>query len=241
MLKLVTGSDKAYYSRHVPYLDTLRALTDFPVHYIGVGWNPGTIDGIKTATLSDAKNDGAPSQTRCIQHGSFLPVVPARANTVLLYTDGDFTMQRALDDGEKALLDLEHGQAVTSWNGGPHETLAHEADRLGMKQHKHAIEAEWGHFDRAIYNVGFLAMTKKTWQQVYAHYMARWQKIGEYFDHAARQQWLISWTLADLSIDVKVAPWSLHAHGHFGLKPGMTRGPGGVLVDGKLAAFRHYL
>jgi hypothetical protein len=46
--------------------------------------------------------------------------------------------------------------------------------------------------------------------------------------------------LKQLDYDVTIAPWSLHAHGHFGLKPGMNYGPGGLWADGKLALFRHH-
>jgi hypothetical protein len=31
----------------------------------------------------------------------------------------------------------------------------------------------------------------------------------------ARQQWLVSYLLKQLDYDIKIAPWSLHAHGHF--------------------------
>ena len=60
------------------------------------------------------------------------------------------------------------------------------------------------------------------------------------FTHMARQQWLISWELAKLGLTVKVCPWSIHAHGHGGLKPGMHYGEGGLWADGKLAAWRHH-
>lgn len=237
MIKLVTGSNQPYWGRIQTYLRSLEQHCNVEWHYIGVEWDSG--NGL---TLSAEENAGAPHETKCIQHGSFTKIIPARANTVMVYTDGDFVMQRPLDEDELALIGgLKHGQVLTSWNGGPSETLELEAGRLSPRITRDEL-LQWPHLDKPIYNIGFLAMTKKTWQQVHELYMAKWDAINRAFNHRARQQWLVCWAIHELGLDVKIAPWSLHAHGHFGLKPGMSRGENGLIYhDGKLAAFRHYL
>jgi hypothetical protein len=241
-MQLVTGSNLGYYGRMTGYLDSLAVHADFPVHLVGVGFMPANAFA-KCHILTREQNDGAPRETECIQHGSFLHVIKGKADDVLVYTDGDFVMQRPLDDSERELLDLDHGQVVTSWNGGAHETLEHEATRLNMRVSWEQLFNDFGHDLRKwpIYNVGFIAMTRQTWKELYAAYMRDWPDMHHYFGHQARQQWLISYHIAALGLDVKIAPWSLHAHGHFGLKPGMERRPDGIYADGKLAAFRHFL
>lgn len=241
-MRIITGCNAPYLPRMAGYLDSLRRHATFPVTFIGVGFEPSDIEGIETATITHEQNAGAPERTECIQHGSFLSVVDGPEDEVLVYTDGDFTMQRKLERDELDLLDLDHFEAVTSWNGGEHETLTLEAGRLGMRSSTYELQNAWRDMRyMSIYNVGFLAMTRRTWREVYSAYMADWQRVCAAFEHPARQQWLISYEMQRLRLAVKIAPWSLHAHGHFGLKPGMEMRPDGVYHNGRLAAFRHYL
>lgn len=241
-MRLITGCNDGYLPRMTPYLDSLRAFADLPVTLVGVGFMPPAIEGVDSVLISRWQNAGAPPETECIQHGSFLHVVDGPEDEVLIYTDGDFIQQRHMDDGERDLLALKHGEVVTSWNGGAGETLTLEALRLGMRDTMGGLRSEWGAqiFQWSIYNVGFLAMTRATWRELHAAYMADWERVGQSFTHPARQQWLISYTIQRLGYAVKIAPWSLHAHGHFGLKPGMHYGPGGLWADGKLALMRHH-
>lgn len=243
-LKLVTGLTENYTNRARPYFDTLKEYADFPITVVGVGFTPQVDDyGFTAVPITGEENAGAPERTYCIQHGSFLKVTKGRVTDVWLYTDGDFIMQRPMDSEEKEFLNLSHGQVAVNWNGGSHETLAFEATRLRGKTTFDKLLMDWGAWirDKPIYNVGAIAMTRKTWQEVYDYYMERWAKVGEYFDHEARQQWLVSYAISALELDVKIMPWSLHAHGHFGLKPGMERRDDGIYADGKKALFRHFL
>jgi len=241
---LVTGCNQGYYNRIRGYLHSLEQYADFPVNLVTVGFsaNPN-IKNVTPFFIDPADNYGAPPQTESIQHGSFLKVIKYKPKEVIVYTDGDFVMQRPLDLEEKKLLKLKDGEVITSWNGGPNETLEIEASRLNMRCDINQLINDWGNVVKTapIYNVGFLGMTANTWGSLYENYIADWNSIALYFGHMARQQWLISYTIAQLGLTVKIAPWSLHAHGHFGLKPGMERRPDGIYHDGKLAAFRHYL
>jgi hypothetical protein len=225
----------------LPYLDSLRTHADFPVYLVGVGFEPPQIPGVCGISIDREQNAGAPDETESIQHGSFTGVIRHKVSEVVVYTDGDFIMQRPMDDGERRLLKLKHGQVVTSWNGGPHETLLTEAGRLWQRASSAEMSRLWGEdwHTRPIYNVGFLAMTYRTWIELYKSYMKRWPDACSCFAHKARQQWLISYLLSDY--EVTVAPWHLHAHGHFGLQSGMERRPDGIYADGKKALFRHYL
>lgn len=243
-MRFITGCNEGYLTRMRVYLESLEQFADFQTTFITVAFDWGSpFQKIDAVRMEREQNKGAPDYSEAIQHGSFLKVVKANAADVLVCTDGDFVMQRALDKSEKELLNVKANEVVTSWNGGPHETLMVEAQRLGPLVGFEQIDYDWGGIVNGspIYNVGFLAAQKRTWQKIYDKYMLNWERVGTYFTHPARQQWLISWAIADLGLDVKVAPWSLHAHGHFGMKPGMERRDGQIYADGKLAAFRHYL
>ena len=234
---LVTGCNETYQRRILPYLDSLGVHADFPFQWVTVGFEkPGGL------YLSPEQNAGAPPETESIQHGSFLQVIDCPPDEVIIYTDGDFSMQRQMDDGERAFLDLADDQVVTGYNFGPQCTLAEDAKIIGPYRYE-ALHKEWGEIILTAqdWNAGFLAMNRRTWERLYRAYMADWERACLTFRHQARQQWLIGYEIAALGLDVKICPWSLHAHGHGGLKPGMGHGPGGIWADGKLALFRHYL
>lgn len=241
-MRLITGCNESYFPRMTPYLDSLRAYADFDVTLVGVGFQPPSLEGIDTAGLTRAQNAGAPPETECIQHGSFLAVVDGPESEVLIYTDGDFAMQRRMDSEERAFLSLADGQVVAGLNFGWHSTLIGDAQILSMRVSDAELIARYGERVHTCqdYNVGFLAMTRATWRRLHAAYMADYPAVCEVFGHQARQQWLISWEIAALDLDVRLCPWSIHAHGHGGLKPGMHYGHGGLWADGKLALFRHH-
>ena len=242
-MQLVTGCNAGYLPRMLPYLDSLHEYADFPVNFIGVGFEPPYLQGVtRSIFLDGALNAGAPNETQCIQHGSFLNVLDAPDSETLIYTDGDMVMQRKLDDEERAFLTLENNEVVTGLNFGWHSTLINDAKLLGQQISDGELVERYGEYvnTHQDYNVGFLAMTRQTWQMVYGAYMRDYPAICGVFTHMARQQWLISWEIAKLGLTVKVCPWSIHAHGHGGLKPGMHYGEGGLWADGKLAAWRHH-
>lgn len=248
---LVTGSNAVYWERMGRYLDSLERHADFPCVYVALEHTPASwrYFNVRLAGMTRSQNAGAPMETECIQHGSFLigQVIDMilreeGGDPVILYTDGDFVMQRPLMAKEKKFLNgLREGEAVTSWNGSESETLEWEATRLILRVSMNKLFEDFGEWARVkpIYNVGFLAMRLSTWRVMYDSYMKTWAMMIEYFEHQARQQWLISYKLAELGIDVKVAPWSLHAHGHFGLKNGMEWREPFLYADGQVAAFRH--
>ena len=240
---LVTGCNESYQHRMNGYLDTLTRYADFPVYLVGVDFEPTRNDKpIIPIMMTGAQNIGAPHGTECIQHGSFLNIIPGKATDLIMYTDGDFFMQRPIDDDEKKLLKLKKGQVAVGYNGGPGETLLTEAYRLTQKISMDEMYKLWGADwqEHTIYNTGCVVATRSTWGILYDEYMKRWDDICGTFEHMARQQWLISWVIANYLKPV-ILPWSIHAHGHFGMKPGMEWGDGGIWADGKLALFRHYL
>ena len=103
-MQLVTGCNAGYLPRMLPYLESLREYADFPVNFIGVGFEPPFLPGAtRSLFLDGTQNAGAPNETQCIQHGSFLNVIDAPDSETLIYTDGDMIMQR--DAGQYSCTD----------------------------------------------------------------------------------------------------------------------------------------
>jgi len=146
-----------------------------------------------------------------------------------------------LYDEERKLLTLTHGRVAIGYNGGAGETLLTEYHRLGAKKTPEEMDVLWGKWRQyPIYNVGCVAMNRQTWARLHKDYMDLWSVATDCFTHQARQQWLISWLISEYMTAI-IMPWTLHGHGHFGLKPGMEVRPNGLFVDGQLCLFRHFI
>lgn len=233
---LISGCNQRYHGRFQHLAQSLKQHANIPYQLISVGFEtPGY------TPLTHEQNYGAPPETECIQHGSFLAALPGASDDVLVYLDGDVTLQRPFDAGELAWLENFPESAVSAaWNRVG-ETLAEEAVALGPKKSVADLAADWGGFDMPCLNAGVVVARRSTWERAYETYMAHWLLAGESFVHQARQQWLMCWVWAALGLKLEIMPWTFHAHGHFGLKPGMEMRADGVYADGKLAALRHYL
>lgn len=242
-MQLVTSITHDYQIRAKAYVDSLVRHADFPCHVLGIDFMP-TCQGVNCISFPTSKNAGAAETSHSTQHGAFVQAFrTAKTDEVFLHTDSDFTMQRPIEADEMALLDLPHNAVLVGYNGGAHETLHTEYNRLGANLNWQAFMAEYGEWieEKNIFNVGCIAMTKQTWRKVNDYYMERWSTICGQLSHPARQQWLVSYSLHALNLDIRIMPWSFHAHGHFGLKPGMEKRGDGVYHNGRLALFRHYL
>jgi hypothetical protein len=238
MTTIVAGCNARYHNRFQHLAQSLAQHANVPYKLISVGYHH---DGM--TPLTHEQNDGAPPETECIQHGSFLQVVDGPPDEVLIYLDGDVTMQRPFDAGEREWLERFPVNAVAvAWNRVG-ENLLEEAVALGPKLSVDALVGVWGKliYSAPALNAGVVVARRWTWERSYLCYMENWEKAGNSFVHQARQQWLMCWSYAALGLYTQILPWSVHAHGHFGLKPGMEMRPDGVYADGKKAVFRHYI
>ena len=190
---LVTGSNERYALRMNPYLASLQEFATFPVYQVGVGFTPDKLySKVAPVCLTHEQNAGSPPETECIQHGSFLSVIPDKGTTdTIMYTDGDFTMQRALTEDDWQYLRLEHGQVSIGYNGGADETLLTEYHRLGPKVSGLQMETLWGGdwHTLPIYNVGCIAATRGTWEYIHRTYMKSWHIVGDCFQPVWGHHW----------------------------------------------------
>jgi hypothetical protein len=234
---LVAGCNERYHEAFQPCVAALRRFANVPYQLISVGFD----DYNGYTPLTHEQNYGAPPETECIQHGSFLSVVPGELDDVLIYLDGDVRMQRPFDDWELTWLANFPARAVAAGWNQTGETLAACATYIGPRHSPDELAALWG---KLIYgapslNAGVVVARRHTWERAYSLYMAYWERAGASFAHQARQQWLMCWTWAALGLTTEILSWHFHAHGHFGYKPGMELRDGQIYADGKLAAFRH--
>lgn len=238
---LVTGCNEPYLPRMQAYLASLQQYADYPVKLVTVGFDwASPFDKISTAELPRERNNGAPDTTESIQHGSFLQLF--KDDDLYLYTDGDMTLQRPLSLAERDWLNkFGDNTASAGWNRTG-ESLEECINLIGPLVDTAEIYRRFPG-DLSVWpslNIGVLAMRRPAWEKIYKAYLCKWELAGETFRHQARQQWLVCYLIFALELDFQMMPWSFHAHGHFGLPPGVNF-DGQVYYGGQLVAFRHHL
>lgn len=232
MVRIVTGCNERYYRKMGRWLDSLENRCNVPFTLVKVRWEaPSGRNGPETS-ISREQNYGAPETTECIQHGSFLKVIDGPKDEILIYCDGDMEMQRRFTEAELSWLESFDDHTVSAGYNRPGESMVDELDLLLPVVDITEIRRRFpGEIDQwLMLNVGVLAMRRSAWEKVYQAYMERWELVSDTLEHQARQQWLICYVIYTLGLDVRIMPYAMHVHGHFGLKPGM---------DPDSALFRH--
>jgi hypothetical protein len=171
---------------------------------------------IDVITIDSSQVSGLP-ETQCLQHGAFTECIRLALDDIVVFTDADMVMQRALVQRE---IDWLHGigpgQVAVGYNADETETLAEEATRLRRNEFCHP-ERDW--YEAICYNTGVVAARYDTWMRLYNDFLQIYQTYYPMFGHWARQQWVISLVIHRMFEPV-VMPYTFHMHGHYPLPKG---------------------
>lgn len=241
-MRIITASNERYFNRIRPYLESLAHNSQVPAGLVCVGSTHMPDCPVDSVLLPRHMNHGAPPETECPQHGSWLRVVDGKPDDVCIFTDGDIICQRPFTHAEMDMLADIGDDVAVGYNSGPDETLWIEAQRLYPKTSLNQLKFLFGSVDTIpCYNIGVFAAKRSTFQAIYDEYIPKWELVCEAFGHPARQQWLVCWAIARLAIEVRVTPYSLHANGHYGMPPGCHYVGGTLYHEETPVLFRHKL
>jgi len=181
----------------------------------------------------------------CIQHGNWLPYLPAPENAVIICIDGDVKMQRPFSDGERAWFQgWQDG-----WVGiGPNEpkvggdNMINELCRIKPLLDEQDIKAYFGVSESdPIGNAGCVVATRSTWIKLWMAYLRAWPNTAPNFAHIAVQQWTLNLAI-NRHFERIILPQTFHTHGHWGY-PGPPYdgwGEDGIAtVGGEVILFAH--
>lgn len=246
-LVLATGSDKGYYLKILPYLESIQKNSNFDENYLVYLAEEPIKQGFKKIKVSHLQKDQikAPSPINCNQHGDFLHTKELMAlndEDIICFTDGDIILQRRMSSGELELLrNLGDNDVLVGYNVSPNDTLYDEAMRLNYTG---VIVPGLTDIDLRkikVYNTGVLIMNKKTWWSVYEKYLEYWDRVDSMFTHYAKQQWLLSFIVNTMGYHVIEMSYQMHSHGHGGMPLGCYYKDGFAMNNGKKILFRHKL
>lgn len=244
---LATGADCTYYQKQQfqNYIQSIIQNSNFDKNYI-----------VLLDTIPDKQSDQHVEYTtvtsnqieclninKCIQHGEFLKAggfANTRDSDVILYTDGDMTIQRGLSSAEREFLfKLKDGDVFVGYNASPTDTLQNEFHRLGFTGHL-APNIVGSFDDIKIYNTGVLCMNKATWTKLTDTYIELYPEIDRMFSHYAKQQWLISYIIGTRDFNIYEMPYDFHNHTHYPSPTGTAIDEYGVVRhNGSIVLFKH--
>lgn len=181
----------------------------------------------------------------CIQHGNWLPYLPAADNVVIICIDGDVKMQRPFSISERVELETWPDGVIGI---GPNEPKV-GGDSMGNELHRiqpiRSHEATLTHVgmasDAPIGNAGCVVATRATWIRLWMAYLKRWLDTAPLFTHIAVQQWTLNLAINE-GFTRRVLPQTFHTHGHWGYPgpPFDGWGEDGVAtVGGETILFAH--
>jgi hypothetical protein len=236
---IASGCNEPYYPQMRAFMESVqRYKGPAEAFLVGAAWQPPDALGFRGVHLPLDLTAGH-GGTWCVQHGGFLHALPAEDDDVVIFSDGgDVVMQRTFTEDElESFYGLDQKTVMVGWNAGPGDTLRAEVPRI----HPKGPTPTLFDLDLPCYNTGLVVATTKAYRQLYESYMVRWHKVAPYFEHYAKQQWIMSGVLGSVpKLNPKLLPGSVHTHGHHGTPPGVHFDEDGVLYyEGQVVLFRH--
>lgn len=244
---LATGVDYPYYQRSIfqNYIKSIMQNSNFDKNYVillDMIPDKPSDQNIEYTTASISQMECL-TTINCLQHGEFLKAggfENIEDSDIILYSDGDMSLQRGLSSTERAFLtQLGDNEVFVGYNASPTDSLQDEAHRIAFTGYQ--APSIVGSFDKIkIYNTGVLCMNKATWVKLTEKYIELFPEIDKMFGHVAKQQWLISYIIGTRDFKIHEMPYDFHNHTHYASPAGTTIDEHGVVsYNNSVVLFKH--
>lgn len=246
-LILSVGADKKYINNpHLKkYLHSISINSNFDINiliYLDENKIELDYDNIKVLNV-DPLTIKKPNVNNCIQHGEFLNsdfFEEILDSDIIVFTDGDMTLQRPLSDDEINLMrNLKDNDVFIGYNKSPEDTLHDEYYRLSPSISDYSILFKDDLKNIKVYNTGVLCMNKKTWNKLKNEYITHFDEVSNIFNSYAKQQWLICLLLKRYNYNIIEMPYHIHNHTHYQSPLGTTNENGLIKFNNNVVLFKH--
>ena len=179
----------------------------------------------------------------CIQHGEFLNsdgFDKYSDSDIIVFTDGDMTLQRNLTDDElNVFRNLTDDDVYIGYNQSPDDTLENEYFRLHPISDSIPEQFNGELKNIKVYNTGVVGMNKKTWIKLKNSYIEKFDSINVLFHHYAKQQWLICYILGTENYNIIEMGYDIHNHTHYPSPLGTVNDNGIIKYYDNIVLFKH--
>lgn len=246
-LVLAVGADKNYLSNsHLQnYFKSINQNSNFDKNilvYLGNESVEKPCDNIEVFCV-DPTTIRKPNKNNCLQHGEFLLAEgfsECSDSDIIVFTDGDMTLQRSLTDKELEFLkSFKDGDVSVGYNDSPTQTLFAESYKLQPKRSNWTTLFEYNLQNIKCYNTGVLCMNKATWKKLTELYVKTFDWVDNIFDHYAKQQFLISYIIGTKDFNIIEMGYNIHNHTHAPSPHGTTNENGLIKHNGEVVLFKH--
>lgn len=183
------------------------------------------------------------NNNHCLQHGEFLNTESFDEfldSDVIVFTDGDMTLQRKLTEEEIMFYrNLKDDDVYVGYNQSPVDTLKNEYFRLRPIDHNITNHFKEDLEKIKVYNTGVMGMNKKTWAKLKNIYVENFYLVEKLFGHYAKQQWLISYIIGTKGFNIIEMGYDIHNHTHYPSPQGTTNKGGLIKYNDKVVLFKH--
>lgn len=256
---LIAVTTPNYIPRAVPYLQSLPLIVSAESRLVLLDFNEQTDPSQATETMLRQHLDWvrfgkmdmpASNSHSMIQHGRFLDAFPdIRPDSKVILTDMDIVIQRDFSESElRWMADLDDDEIGVWWNGTAADSLALEADRIGLSREwieRWCVGIDLKDFH--CFNCGVMIATARTFRALQEVYEQHCDEFYAHASHRSRCQFLLNWCWWKRGLAVELLPGTIHAHGHFQnpetgeylLPVGTSVRMKTVMFEGQPVVFRH--
>ena len=248
MIRLATGVTPNYLPRARAFITSLNQHCNVEPNVFAVNFYPEHPNfGAIPAIPVDYNQAWIRLPKFMLQHGGFCQFAPRSwdDNDIVIFTDADAILQRPFTKTELAEFEELPPRFILAGYNMPNEkqTLMDEATRISPTTGLDAILAAFPAANRmACRNWGFVVASMWTWRELCADVLKLDTICANHFMNPARVQWMCCYAAQRGHLELRDLSPVIHAHGHCGLKDGLTKGEDGLWrQDGKVVAFAHAL
>ena len=246
---LAFGSDENYFKNKnlKNYIESIEKNSSFDRNvlvFLGESLPALKANSIEVFSL---KRDlvSVKNTNNCVQHGEFLNAEgfnDIKDSDVIIFTDGDMTLQRGLTQEEEVFLrELKDNEVYVGYNASPTENLVQEVYYFNDKN----LAPNWQeNFEEDLqeikcYNTGVLCMNKKTWSKLKNLYIKTFHLVDKLFNHYAKQQWLISYIIGTMGFEIYEMDYNFHNHSIYHLPNGSKKVGDVLFYNDQVVLFKH--
>lgn len=254
MIYIGTSLTEDYLISSFPYFDSLKKhASDLKCFVICVDfevkercrekWPSIDFLTLNSSTLKTVKEGWPENREKfiCLESGEFLDLMPFEEDDIIIFTDTDMYMQRAISDVEKnSMMSFDDQTIGMFYDELPVAGLAPEDDsepilEAPSEKIREAFDGDLKSMARL--NSGVVIAKAACWEKIREYYLGYFDRVTDIIKHHSAGQWMLNWISYRFLTPHILSPLIHNGHWLFGTE---SYYDGNYLkVDGEIVLLAH--